>query len=59
MLQPKHTGSFDTNSFPLNVALGNIWNNSGVKEIVGRNPSVPKSEETEASYFRPISSCEN
>ena len=35
----------------MGVALGNIWNNSGVKEIVGRNPSVP----TEASYFRPIS----
>ena len=45
MLQPKHTGSFDTNSFPLNVALGNIWNNSRVEEIVGRNLSVPKSEE--------------
>ena len=34
----------------MNVALVNILNDSGVKEIVGRNPCVPKSEETEASY---------
>ena len=49
MLQPKHTGSFAKNFFQIDLiiesTLGNIWNNSGVKEIVGRNPSVPKSEE--------------
>ena len=39
------TGTGKNIGFPehcaMGVALGNIWNNSGVKEIVGRNPSVP------------------